>query len=142
MKTCNVCGETKPLDKFYKNKSYKSGVENRCNVCRAQWFREYRARDKEAYNKTRRETRGSTRWENIRKKFKIGESEYDEILKSQGGVCAICRLPHERFHIDHDHVTNKIRGILCPSCNTGLGKLGDTLDGLMRAVRYLEETSG
>ncbi len=43
--------------------------------------------------------------------------------------------------IDHDHATGKIRGVLCPSCNTGIGKLGDNIEGLRRALAYLERTT-
>jgi hypothetical protein len=42
------------------------------------------------------------------------------------------------FHVDHCHETGKIRGLLCHSCNTGIGKLGDNLEGLQKAVSYLE----
>jgi hypothetical protein len=42
------------------------------------------------------------------------------------------------MNIDHCHETNEVRGILCSGCNTGLGHLGDNIDGLLRAVAYLK----
>lgn len=45
------------------------------------------------------------------------------------------------LHLDHDHVTGAFRGWLCGDCNTGIGKLGDTIAGLRRAITYLERVS-
>ena len=45
-------------------------------------------------------------------------------------------------HIDHNHKTNKIRGILCGNCNMGLGHFKDNLDVLKNAIKYLEDTDG
>jgi hypothetical protein len=64
------------------------------------------------------------------------------ILRAQDGKCAICRTDRPGgkrtyFHVDHDHVTNKVRGLLCSTCNTGMGKLGDSVSTVWRAVRYL-----
>jgi hypothetical protein len=47
-------------------------------------------------------------------------------------------IPDKPLHIDHDHRTGKVRGLLCVSCNTGIGKLGDDVDGLYRALRYVQ----
>lgn len=62
---------------------------------------------------------------NIRRKFGISEEQYFELLRKQGSKCAICGkqpLPGEiALAVDHDHETNRIRGLLCYSCNTKLG---------------------
>lgn len=77
----------------------------------------------------------------------ISKQEYADMLEAQGGVCASCgKAPRTRqLAIDHDHACNPyygcqncIRGLLCGSCNTGIGMLGDNLEGLRRAVAYLE----
>jgi ssDNA-binding Zn-finger/Zn-ribbon topoisomerase 1 len=54
-----------------------------------------------------------------------------------GKVCAICGSDRNLV-IDHDHKTGIIRGVLCHPCNTGLGKLGDSIEGLRRAIAYLD----
>lgn len=82
------------------------------------------------------------------KQYNLTQPEYEAMLKKQGGVCAICKQPpatkrtgagwRNRLAIDHDHTTGKIRGLLCDLCNQGLGCLGDSLDGLQRAITYLE----
>ena len=88
---------------------------------------------------------GLEREDNImRKQYGISTEQFAELLEFQGGGCAICAKPIEnirrRMNIDHDHETNKVRGILCTGCNTGIGHLGDNIEGLKRALYYLENT--
>ena len=88
---------------------------------------------------------GLEREDNImRKQYGISTHQFAELLEFQGGGCAICAKPIEnirrRMNIDHDHETNKVRGILCTGCNTGIGQLGDNIEGLKRALYYLENT--
>jgi len=88
---------------------------------------------------------GLEREDNImRKKYGISTDDFETLLAFQGGGCAICSKPisklRRRMNIDHNHTTNKVRGILCSGCNTGLGHLGDTIDGLKKALYYLENT--
>lgn len=65
--------------------------------------------------------------------------EFRDLVERQAGRCAICgKTPTATsLHIDHDHATGRVRGLLCISCNTGLGKLGDSEEALMRAIDYL-----
>lgn len=76
---------------------------------------------------------------NRKAKHGITTEEYEALQEKQGGKCAICWNPARV--VDHDHRTNKIRGLLCGSCNTGLGKLGDDIEGLKRAMKYLRRTA-
>ena len=55
--------------------------------------------------------------------------------------CSICEKLMPKPCFDHDHTTGKFRGWLCSPCNTAIGHLGDNLEGVMRAVRYLETTN-
>ena len=68
--------------------------------------------------------------------------KYESMLLSQKGLCALCETsdpkgPTSKFVVDHCHITGKIRGLLCNHCNTGLGKLGDSIESLNKAIRYL-----
>lgn len=78
----------------------------------------------------------------IRKQYGISMKQFTDLLAEQGGGCAICKKPMEsvrrRMNIDHCHDTNEVRGILCSGCNTGLGHLGDNIEGLQRAIAYLQ----
>jgi len=77
----------------------------------------------------------------IVKKYGISEDQFQEILKLQGGVCAICER-HQRYRrlsIDHSHKTGKVRGLLCNFCNRSLGRYGDSPIRLRKAAAYLED---
>lgn len=85
----------------------------------------------------------------LKKNFGITVDEYEELLKNQQGLCACCGKKQaenaldgfgkpRRFAVDHDHVTGEIRGLLCHSCNVGIGLLGDAIQGLRKAMEYLE----
>lgn len=66
---------------------------------------------------------------------------YAKMLESQGGGCAICCRKHEErrtLNIDHCHETGEIRGLLCGPCNKALGAFGDNVDGIRKAMRYVE----
>lgn len=67
-------------------------------------------------------------------------SSYDHLMSSQQGVCAVCKKSEvngKSLSIDHCHVTGEIRGLLCSKCNTGIGLLGDNVEGLQAALDYL-----
>jgi len=60
------------------------------------------------------------------------------MLEEQGGLCAICRAA-PAAHVDHDHATGKVRGLLCFNCNGGLGQFKDRIQVLEAAIGYLRE---
>ena len=67
--------------------------------------------------------------------------DYDRMLAEQGHRCAICgtpAAPGERLHVDHDHETSEVRGLLCGPCNRGLGLYKDSPALLANAINYLE----
>ncbi|MGC5310826.1 endonuclease VII domain-containing protein [Micromonospora zamorensis] len=69
-----------------------------------------------------------------------GEKEFQELLAEQGGLCAICGGADPQ-HLDHDHRTGWVRGILCFNCNGGLGQFRDSPMRLARAITYLRGTT-
>ena len=74
--------------------------------------------------------------------YGLTQADWDNLLRSQGNRCAICRaeepgLRGESWHIDHDHVTGKVRGLLCGRCNLGIGQLQDDPAILFAAARYV-----
>ncbi len=79
---------------------------------------------------------------NLIHKYGITLKDYKSILEQQGNKCAICGETgpgggRVNFYVDHDHVTNKVRGLLCHSCNVGLGHFRDSRDILSAAMQYL-----
>lgn len=76
-------------------------------------------------------------------KYKITAEGYDALLAKQGGVCAICGAgepgtSHGFWHVDHCHSAGHVRGLLCSTCDTGLGSFRDQPAVLRRAAEYLE----
>lgn len=73
----------------------------------------------------------------------ISLAEYQKMAALQSHCCAICKTPatectHGRLCVDHDHVTGKMRGLLCIACNSGIGYFKDSLTLLVSAGCYLE----
>lgn len=79
------------------------------------------------------------------RKYGLTKHDYEKLLAFQKGRCAICnRLPlevstRENLVVDHDHETNKVRGLLCHVCNAAIGLLQDRIDILLAAADYLED---
>lgn len=74
-------------------------------------------------------------------KYGITLAQYNDMLAAQGGVCALCRRDpklKKRFSVDHDHMTGRIRGLLCMRCNTAIGHLLDEPGRALAAAAYLE----
>jgi Recombination endonuclease VII len=82
----------------------------------------------------------------LRHVYGITPAEYFARLNAQNGCCAICGAAKSndvgwQFHVDHDHATGTVRGLLCQACNVGLGHFDDRVDLLERAMRYLSGQS-
>ncbi len=79
------------------------------------------------------------------KKYNMTVNEYNSLKQKQHGMCAICGSSsskknfYHRLHVDHDHKTGKIRGLLCGNCNTALGKFQDNSKLLTKAIEYIRE---
>ena len=74
----------------------------------------------------------------IKKHTKV-RSTLHKIAPPKPKLCQCCKTIPKKWCLDHDHNTNEIRGWLCDQCNTGIGKLGDNLNGIMNAVKYLKK---
>ncbi|HEV2178334.1 MAG TPA: endonuclease VII domain-containing protein [Stellaceae bacterium] len=78
--------------------------------------------------------------------YGLTEEMYSALLASQNGSCAICGSADPRgkrgskyFHVDHDHSTGAVRGLLCLNCNTALGLFSDSAQVLLKAREYLQK---
>lgn len=125
-KRCPDCGEVKPLEEFPRNKRTQDGRHTYCKPC-------HNARGRE----TRQRLYGGSRHYHLKRRYGIGADEVDAMVADQGGTCAICGRPGPE-HVDHDHVTGRVRAILCFGCNGGLGQFGDDPERLREAARYVE----
>lgn len=95
------------------------------------------------YYTENREDLSHRRRENHRKRrYDLTPQKFSEMLASQDGKCAVCKTPEPRgktsWHVDHDHETGQIRGILCITCNIALGMLHDDPARCRAAADYLD----
>jgi hypothetical protein len=121
-KECRICGIKKPLTEFHKcsneklinGKIYPVRYRSECKKCRRV---------------------GGKAHSSAAKKL----MEQSGIKRPPIGTpCDNCGKMDQKLIFDHCHETEKFRGWLCYQCNTAIGNLGDNLDGLMRAVKYLQ----
>lgn len=123
-KRCGRCGVVRPAAEFHRNRSTPDGLHWVCADCSrvpAQKRREVEQR------RTIRD-------------YGITREEFEALRQEQGGACAICRRDFDKTpHIDHDHETGLVRGLLCRECNLGLGLFGDDVARLRAAIEYLEQ---
>lgn len=162
-KACKWCGSTKPLDQFYRDRAARDGHRPECKACttarRRAWYAANRQREisrvkawqqanpdrvneNHRRNNARPERKRALRDQYYRRTFGISADDSAALLAQQGGGCAICGKRPERaasLHLDHCHDTGAIRGILCLSCNQGLGKFREDADLLDAAARYLRQ---
>lgn len=161
-KQCVKCGEVKPLSEFYRFAKMRDGHRNDCKGCNlaeksARYFANpepARRRSKE-WSQANRERvlarvaaaqgtekkKLSDRKSYLKRKFGITLEEYDRMLADQGGACAICgREPRSdiSLHVDHEHQSGRIRGLLCFRCNNALGDFDDDPTLLRSAASYVE----
>ena len=127
-KTCTKCEVEKELTEFYKSKIGPQGRSSECKACT-------NARQKANHDPAK------NRAKNLRNRFGMSLEEYDQMLEKQNGQCRICRTDTPgnkgRFVVDHNHATGEVRGLLCWSCNVGIGHLQDDPSILLSAFNYL-----
>ena len=114
--------------------------DRRNENARAGYYRNHAARRKNsnANAKPRRDNR--SRW--FKCAYGMTEDDVGALFDSQGRKCAICEVTESRiWHLDHDHATGHIRGVLCIRCNCGIGYLRDDPELLRKAAAYLLEAS-
>lgn len=106
---------------------------------------EYREKKKKAdkvyYQANREKIIARTRGTFMQRMYGVTQDVINELLKLQDNKCAICseNLIVSNTHIDHDHSTSTVRGILCIRCNIGLGYFQDSPHKLKQAAKYLQE---
>src|SRR4051812_3598070 len=121
-KLCKKCGETDPSE-FY---THRTAACKKCELARnAKWFAD---------------RKGARANYELKKKYGFGIETYESLLAVLGGVCAICggQSTKGRLHVDHNHKTGLIRGLLCRHCNAMLGFARDNSSILESATKYLK----
>lgn len=130
--------------RLLKSKEYRDKNKEAAAAYKAQWYLDNKEMlDERSRQRYRNTDKDVLRDKELQKHYGITLEQRNNILESQGGVCAICSaeddLTGKEFSIDHCHVTGVIRGILCSLCNTGIGMLGDNAKSVKKALDYLIE---
>ena len=136
-KTCSKCSESKPEDEFPIGTKGKRRAW--CKVCQykaqREWYKKNQPR--QAANVARWKKENPVSAHNSRlKKYGITRVEWDIMVKSQNGLCAICGRTRG-LAVDHCHSSGVVRGLLCGPCNRGIGFFEDNVSLLLSAVQYL-----
>jgi hypothetical protein len=159
VKRCSKCGEVKPLDQYYAAKGCKDGLRGDCKACfsaRAKaryavksdaikaYVNAWRSENREHVRAWQKQYNAGRKRENrdahLRRTFGITLEDFEALLVAQGGGCAICgRAAPEgtSLHVDHDHETGVVRGLLCFTCNGALGMFTENEEYLARATDYV-----
>jgi hypothetical protein len=155
---CARCHKRKKAVKFSPSSRHRNGLFPWCRLCKAAYQANYidtipkevriakqtawrikRDADKEA--RARFLSKASVY--SLKRRYGITKRQIVELAAFQREVCAICKkvpdVTRKRggLHVDHDHVTEKVRGLLCESCNQGLGFFKDSATALQSAINYL-----
>jgi hypothetical protein len=165
MKECSRCKQIKPFEDYYRRSvvecsTRKQKLQSNCKECMKEAKRRFRSDPK----KWARELKQRREWRKrnpeiakqqdrnrlLKGKFGITEAEYERRVIEQKGLCAICGQPEKavlsgkvkNLAVDHCHETDTVRGLLCCSCNRGIGMFRDNSDLLLAAADYLQRHNG
>jgi hypothetical protein len=131
IRKCSACKVTLPSSEFNLNSSRGDGLEPCCKKCVSKKGMDWQKRHPTAA------------WEaSLKREYGIDSGVFNLLWESQGNRCAVCKrermVGEKRFHVDHDHITGKVRGILCFKCNSGIGLFRDNPVLLHRVIEYLK----
>lgn len=124
-KKCSSCGKRKKVEQFHKHSRTKDGLQSYCKACqkkkKAQWHKD----NPERY-----------RNQNLKKRYGITVEQVDEMVEAVGGRCPGCLRITEDWHVDHNHDTGEVRGVLCGNCNRAAGLVGDNPAIMLRLAEF------
>ena len=147
---CTRCGETKSIALFSKDSRRKQGHGIWCKDCVTSYRKQHYLDNKskinaqsKAYHESHKEETSARGKRRRFTQYGLTKEDFVSLLETQNYKCAVCEdglsLEGKSTHIDHNHKTGEVRGILCPSCNLGIGKLKDNPDILDAAAAYLRK---
>lgn len=134
---CKYCHVDKPIAEFSKASRNSSGVQSYCKSCAKTYHKKYKQLNPEKSTDA-----------HYKRSFGMTLDDVRALLHTQNNQCALCNVElsvlqgrgfSTNAHVDHDHITGKVRGILCGNCNTALGKLGDSIESIERVLSYLKK---
>lgn len=149
--TCSKCKIEKQSSEFGKDPRKVNGLKSNCKSCCKITVKKSYAKNKEKYKdsqikyveKNKRKISTYKRDWHFKNKYNLSLEELDAMKIAQNFCCKICgkhelETPRQSLCVDHCHVTKKVRGLLCESCNQALGLFYDNPENLQKALEYLE----
>lgn len=136
-KFCNRCEMQKSVNDFHAKAHY-------CKECNRSRVHAWQVKNRDRINAERRnpKRREQVRYAVAKHHYGVTKKQILEMRRVQQDKCLICSATLEKkFHIDHDHETTAVRGLLCLLCNVGMGSFKDNPTLLRRAAFYLESRS-
>lgn len=125
---CPSCKQHKTVDDFPRNRSSKDGLAAYCKPCHNRISRANREKH-----------HGSARNFHLKRRYGTDAVTVEWLILQQASLCALC-LTGKPEHVDHNHSTGSVRGILCFNCNRGISKFAEDTDVMKRAIEYLKST--
>jgi len=157
MKRCSRCKIEKEIDEFGVHTKEKDGHYSQCRECAKESNREAYARNPQKWkdyavvwkneNRERVNELARKRYDpekaresDLKRIYGLTLEEYNSMMLKQGGKCCICGGKEKKaLHVDHDHITGKVRGLLCRRCNVVLGFVEENLNILDLLKEYIYE---
>lgn len=145
-KTCTKCLVSQEIEEFAPHKSYAGGRTTWCRKCMKEqasaWSKD---NPKRRENDNARNRRNPEQKQNSKFKARYGITldQFREMSTAQNDECLICSKhkslnKNSKLFVDHCHATQKVRGLLCDSCNRGLGAFKDNPLLLLKAMEYIK----
>ena len=154
-RVCTLCEKWKPWEQFNKATGGFRGKRSRCRNCDgavgAKWKEDsnYYQSNRDAILQYKRDSYCpiAKKNYNLQHKYDITLDDFMSMLKAQQEKCKVCLRDIIMFAgrkskkngavVDHDHLTGRVRGLLCHSCNRAIGLLSDNTENLRRAIEHI-----
>lgn len=141
MKTCRICKKSLEIISFNKATGNRDGYRNECKNCQADIYRARKIDNPEKLRgqwskASRKYYSGDKRRNKTLRQYGMNEDDYNAMFDLQDGKCYLCKS-QTVLVVDHCHKSGVVRGLLCNSCNIGLGAFKDDVIVLQRAIAYL-----
>lgn len=137
-------------EKKQKEWNYNNTPERKAKLKVYRQLKENKIKENESGKRWSMKNQDIVKNSHLKRKFGIDLEAYNNMLLEQNNVCKICKKEENRIFkktnkkidlaVDHCHKTGKVRGLLCSSCNTSLGKFDDSIEILQNAIDYLKKS--
>lgn len=132
---CVNCNLFKFEEEFYRSSEATNGKASWCKDC-----------TKECGKKWNKENKKRKYFTEVKRRYGLSQEEYNNLYNFQRGCCQICKKHQQdlkrTLHIDHNHRTGKVRGLLCEDCNIAIGLFEDNCFNIISAIDYLRSANG